>query len=140
VPIAAVFDGAPAKVVQGCSERPGDPARDVVLYCLDLGKDTSGNLRGIRDLVASTDGFIVIAGPVNDPAEGTGVRTGDYSLVWTKGSAIVGRADLPGFGPEVKPEAVVPLGDTGVGSRVLLLFDGPTDGHPTPFMPTRLQR
>jgi uncharacterized protein DUF3616 len=59
VPIAAVFGGQPGKAI---------------LHLLNLGKDTSDNVRGVRDLIPYKDGFLVLAGPVNDPPKGYKIK------------------------------------------------------------------
>jgi hypothetical protein len=117
VPIAAVFDGLPG---------------EGVLYKLNLGKDTSGNLRGIRDLVPYMGSFLVLAGPVTDPPDGYGIRKGDYTVMSWNRTGITGRFDLEGYGDKVKPEAILPLEETVGKFRALILFDGPDEGRPTP--------
>jgi hypothetical protein len=117
VPIAAVFNGLPA---------------EGILYKLNLGKDTSGNLRGIRDLVPYMGSFLVLAGPVNDPPDGYRIRKGDYTVMSWNGTGITGRFDLEGYGEKVKPETLLPLEEKVGKFRALILFDGPDEGRPTP--------
>jgi hypothetical protein len=112
VPLAALFDGQPG---------------EAKLHRVDLKKG-----RGVRDLVAFETGFLVLAGPENDPEDGK-VDDGDYAIYWWDGA---GPAKLLGllesFGKKVKPEALVPLDRTDHKLRVLLLFDGPVEGEPRP--------
>jgi hypothetical protein len=116
-PIAAVFDDAEV------NNR---------LHSLDLGPDTLGNARGIRDLVADGGRFLVLAGPEVDPAADE-IADGDYSVfAWDgEGSAPAGRFDLESVGRKAKPEALVPLGPDGPAVGALVLFDGPDEGRPT---------
>jgi hypothetical protein len=110
VPLAALFDGQ-----QGTAK----------LAHVDLGKK-----RGVRDLVAVDTGFLVLAGPVNDP-EDDKVRDGDYSVIWWDGEQQTkSLGDVQSYGKKVKPEALVPLDHSSGKLRVLLLFDGPEEGAP----------
>ncbi|MCB4769424.1 DUF3616 domain-containing protein [Ancylobacter sp. Lp-2] len=111
VPLASLFDGQPGKA-------------ELITY--DLGKDTSGTPRGIRDLVAFGSGLLFLAGPQLDPPR---VSYGDYAVYRTLpggGAALV--ANLPSFGGEAKPEALLPLKHEGGALRAVLLFDGPREG------------
>jgi hypothetical protein len=117
VPISTLFDGVPG---------------EVVLHKLNLGKDTLGNLRGIRDLVPHMDSFLILAGPVNDPPDGYEIQKGDYTVMSWSRIAITGRFDLKGYGEKVKPEAILPLEEKNGVFRALILFDGPDEGRPTP--------
>jgi hypothetical protein len=95
------------------------------LHSVDLGKR-----RGVRDLVAFDNGFLVLAGPVNDPPKGK-VSHGDYSVFWWNGNnqhKLLG--DLDSYGKKVKPEALLPLDRRGAKLRILLFFDGPDEGAP----------
>ena len=116
VAVSAVFDGQPAQ-----------PR----LYKLALGTDTAGRPRGIRDLAATGAGFLVLAGPVNDPEDDTAIRPGDYAIyLWDGENPPDRRLDLNTYGRKAKPEALLPLdGDAG-RVRVLLMFDGPKEGAP----------
>jgi hypothetical protein len=116
VPISTIFDGVPG---------------EVVLYKLNLGKDTLGNLRGIRDLVPHMDSFLVLAGPVNDPPDGYEIQKGDYTVMSWSRTAITGKFDLEGYGEKVKPETILPLEEKVGKFRALILFDGPDEGRPT---------
>jgi len=117
VPMTAVFDGQ---------------SDDASLHRLDLGKDTLNNARGIRDLITDKDSFLVLAGPVNDPPKGYKIRKGDYTVFSWNGSTLLGKFDLDGYGSEVKPEAIMPLGEKNGKLSALILFDGPEEGLPTP--------
>ena len=116
VAISAVFDGQTAQ-----------PR----LHRLALGTDTANKPRGIRDLAASGNGFLVLAGPVNDPEDDTAIRPGDYAIYfWDGENPPDRRLDLEAYGRKAKPEALLPLdGDAG-RVRVLLMFDGPKEGSP----------
>jgi hypothetical protein len=92
------------------------------LQFLDLGA------RGIRDLAAFENGFLVLAGP---SAEADGM----YAIYFWDGEEILKRlAELPKFttkkGKQAKPEAVLTLDSSNGGLRVLVLFDGPKEGSP----------
>jgi hypothetical protein len=121
---SAVFDGQKPK-----------PA----LHRLALGKDSSGGARGVRDLVRYRDGFLVLAGPENDPEdEETPIMRGDYSIYFWNGKDSLGRReDLDAFEKDgkkpSKPEALLPLDGDDQRVRVLLMFDGPVNGKPTPL-------
>jgi hypothetical protein len=84
------------------------------------------------DLVAFEHGFLVLAGPVNDPPNGE-VNDSDYAVFWWDRTAPPRPlGDLKGYGRMVKPEALVPLDQRGNTLGVLLLFDGPDEGGPQP--------
>jgi len=117
MPLAAVFDGAPGAVT---------------LFRVDLGKDTQGDPRGIRDITASGEGFLLIAGPVEDPPKKHKVAVGDYAIyAWNEGDAVK-RLDLLPYGKKVKPEALVILSADAENAHALLMFDGAKEGQPTP--------
>jgi hypothetical protein len=119
VPAAALFDGAPGRLQ---------------LTRLPLGLDGQNHPRGIRDLVAYGDGFLLIAGPVKDPSK---IAAADFALYqWDGKAAPVKRADFPRLGKKLKPEALLPLEQDGAALRALLLFDGGKEGRPTPFTVT----
>jgi hypothetical protein len=112
VPLAALFDGQPA---------------EAKLHRLDLDKR-----RGVRDLAAFETGFLVLAGPENDPENGK-IDRGDYAVYWWDGHAPARLlASLEPFGKKVKPEAMLPLDRQDHKLRVLLFFDGPEEGAPQP--------
>lgn len=119
VALSAVFDGQPALSK---------------LHKIELEKDALGGSRGVRDLARYGDGFLVLAGPVNDPPEGSDIQAGDYSIYpWDGENALGKRSDLKAFGKKIKPEALLPLDGDNARVRVLLLFDGPKEGSPTPL-------
>jgi hypothetical protein len=111
----AVMDGGPA-----------DPR----VRKLVLGQDKRNAPRGVRDIVHHGSGFLILAGPVNDPDDGA-VADGDYAIyAWDGAQALTPVRDLRSYGNRVKPEALLPLdADTG-RPRLLLLFDGPDEGAP----------
>jgi len=116
VPLSAVFDGQQA------------PSR---LHKVQLEKDTLGKPRGVRDMTRYADGFLVLAGPVNDPPEDREIQQSDYSIyVWDGESGLKRVMDVPAYGKKVKPEALLPLDGNAERVRVLLLFDGPKEGAP----------
>lgn len=121
VPLAALFGRQPGKAEPATAE----------LATYDLGRDSAGAPRGVRDLVAFGPGLLILAGPQLDPAPGRAVAYGDYAVYRTGvglggGAALV--ANLPAFGAEAKPEALLPLKHEGGALRALLLFDGPRQG------------
>lgn len=115
VPLAGLFEGKPA------------PAR---VSRIALGRDSYGRARGVRDLAAVPEGFLILAGPMLDP-KGDGVEAGDYAVYrWNGTDAPVEALALAGYGRKVKPEALLPLDRTGERLRALVLFDGPKEGAP----------
>ncbi len=91
-----------------------------------------GQGRGIRDLVPYGKGMLVLAGPTPNDAEGDAAI---YSVFYwdTVSSLPVPLGDLSMFeegGDQIKPEALVPLGETESGLRILILFDGAKEGAP----------
>jgi hypothetical protein len=113
LPLAMVFDGE---------------AGNATLHRVSLGKDTLGKPRGLRDLVVFGDAFLLLAGPVREAPPGLDVKTGDYAVFrWNKTSARK-LLDLKGYGKGVKPEALLPLDETGGQLRALLFFDGSQEG------------
>lgn len=119
VPLAGLFDGNPSV---------GTLAK------VALGPGSRGERRGVRDLVAVPDGFLILAGPMLDPEDGA-VAPGDYTVFsWNGEDAPRKRLDLPGYGDKEKPEALLPLNETTDGLRALLFFDGPKEGAPRPVI------
>jgi len=119
VPLAGLFDG-----------KPGAGS----LATVALGPDSRGLKRGVRDLVAVPDGFLILAGPMLD-REGGAVAAGDYTVfAWNGTDAPRKRLDLPGYANKEKPEALLPLDTTAEGQRVLVFFDGPKEGAPRPVV------
>ncbi len=103
----------------------------VALHSLELGNDTSGYPRGIRDLVAIDGGFVGIAGPVHDPADNDyAIQAGDYALFRWDGAAPPELRNLGAFPARTKPEALLPLSIDDGRMHALLLFDGPPFGVP----------
>lgn len=115
-PLGAVFDN-----------RPGQAG----IQFLDLGQDTDGKARGIRDMEVFGGGMLIVAGPVNDPPEGQAVKDGDYAIYAATGTSVRKLMDLKAYGAKDKPEAILPLESHDGVLRALLFFDGPKDGHPT---------
>ena len=117
-PVAAVFDGL---------------ANAAHLDEVRLGRDTMGKPRGIRDLVAYKFNFLLLAGPVSDPADQE-IRPGDYAVYAWNGTdgAAKPLLDVKRYGKAVKPEALLPLDEKDGTLRALLLFDGPEEGAPRP--------
>jgi hypothetical protein len=117
VPVSAVFEGQPASSK---------------LHRLALEKDTLGHPRGVRDITRYANGFLVLAGPVNDPSDDREIQPSDYSIyLWDGDGGLEWVRHIPAFGKKVKPEALLPL--DGDARRVLVLFDGPKAGAPRPF-------
>jgi Protein of unknown function (DUF3616) len=119
VPLSALFEGQSA---------------ESNLLRLALGYDSLGNPRGVREISRFADGFLVLAGPVNDPPEDREIQPSDYSVyVWDGKNMPKWRRDIPVFGKKVKPEALLPLDGDAQRARVLILFDGPKEGAPRPL-------
>lgn len=115
VPLAGLFEGKPSS---------GTLAK------VPLGADSRGQPRGVRDLVAVPDGFLVLAGPMLDP-DNDEVATADYTIFsWNGRDGLHKRRDLDAGCDAVKPEALLPLDQKDGRLRVLLLFDGPKEGAP----------
>jgi hypothetical protein len=100
----------------------GKEAPDAKLYQLPLGDG-----RGVRDLAAYGDGFMVLAGP----ATGDGA----YAIYWWDGVSENTRllrdlADVIGQDGKRKAEALLPLDESPTRLRVLILFDGEKQGAP----------
>lgn len=95
--------------------------------------------RGIRDLTAVADGFLVLAGPVGDGDGTYRVYFWDGSDQLPAGTAGPGPqrlGEFTGLG-EGKPEGLVVLEEHGGTYEVLLLCDGLPDGGPTRWKLTR---
>lgn len=101
-----------------------------------------GPHRGIRDMVAVRDGFLLLTGPDDDPAQ---QNTG-WTVVWwdgkhtpdTKNLRTLAALDLSGVtlrpcDKEIKPEALAVLGETPQTYTLLVLSDGVCDGGPLRF-------
>ena len=112
----------------------GGQSSESKLHRLALGKDKSDQPRGVRDLVRYRNGFLVLAGPVNDPPDSTPVKAGDYTIYFWDGAGRADRrVDLDAYGRKFKPEALLPLDGNAGHVRVLLMFDGADEGLPTPL-------
>jgi hypothetical protein len=112
VPLETLFEGQ-----QGAAQ----------LHRLDLGKR-----HGIRDIIAFESGFLLLAGPVNDPPDGE-IKRGDYSIFsWDGNTHSKLLSSLEPFGNKVKPEALLPLGRQDTKLHTLLFFDGSDEGTPRP--------
>lgn len=91
--------------------------------------------RGVRDIEAVRDGFLVLAGPVNDAATGFGLFHWNGQDC-TPGTGAAGRLRFLGPVPtpdEAKAEGLAVEKETDREYRVLVLFDGPKEGGPTRF-------
>ncbi len=117
-PLSAVFEN-----------RPGQAG----VQFLDLGTDTGGKARGVRDMLAFGTGLLIVAGPVNDPPKGQPIKDGDYAIFSSAGPSLQKLMDLKAYGVKDKPEALLPLETHDGVLRALLFFDGPTEGDPTPI-------
>jgi len=100
----------------------GEGPADAKLYRLPLGDG-----RGVRDLAAYGNGFIVLAGP----ATGDGA----YAVYWWDGVSdntglLRDLADVIGKDGKRKAEALLPLDESPSRLRVLILFDGEKNGAP----------
>lgn len=119
VPLSAVFENqqAPSK-----------------LHRLALETDTLGKPRGVRDITRYANGFLVLAGPLNDPPDDREIQPSDYSIYEWDGDGVLERVrHIPAFGKKIKPEALLPLDGDVQRGRILILFDGPKEGAPRPF-------
>ena len=106
VSVAAVFDDAPP---------------DAVLHLLPVGRG-----EGVRDLAPFGSGILVLAGPA-------GSAPGPYVVYWWDGSTDRLRflADITratNASEDLKPEAILALGEDASGVRVLILSDGAKEG------------
>jgi hypothetical protein len=99
--------------------------------------------RSVRDMVAVQDGFLVLAGPDDDPGH---QDTVEWALFWWDGrpnaSPVVPRTlatlDLRAVhvrscDKELKPEALTVLAETTQAYQLLVLSDGMCDGGPLVF-------
>lgn len=120
----------------------GDARPRVVSFAVGPG-------RGVRDLLAVSDGILVLAGPDDDRAnEGKGWVIGRFDDRAAKGGAVAFKPlaglDLSGHkrrdcdGKEIKPEALASVSDEpGKPYRVLVFSDGLCDGGPMSFVVPR---
>ena len=100
----------------------GSPNAHATLEQLDL----SG--RGIRDITADGSSFLILAGP-------SAYEDVSFAIFgWDAGSGLTHFVELPPYaGPEGmpwKPEAILSLGETLEGRRILILLDSAPDGAP----------
>ena len=112
--------------------------------------------RGIRDMVAVQDGFLLLTGPDDDPPGQARVR---WAIVWWDGKRSttvavpkflatldLGKVELRELkagkanacdDKEVKPEAMTVLEETALAYKLLLLSDGMCDGGALTFTVAR---
>lgn len=115
---------------------PGDDAKPVVTQL------ALGERRGIRDMVAVKDGFLLLAGP-DDSRSSSDVP---WTLHFWNGLGVAGVTQLPVLATldirgvklrscdsETKPEAITVLAESATAYRVLVLSDGMCDGGPLAF-------
>ena len=102
---------------------------DTKVTKLDLGG------RGVRDLAVYGSSFLILAGPEAGDHVGDGApaaEEGDAHAVYTwdgsNSAKLIG--ELPSFAAEGKPEAILPLGDSGHSTRLLIFSDGLKEGGP----------
>lgn len=111
----AVVVAAPLDVLFGGS------GVDHQTFLLPLGEG-----RGVRDLTAYENVFLVLAGPVAD-------GPGAYAVyLWDgKSESVRLLTELSSFDRERKPEGLLVLDKTSRRLRVLVMFDGDKEGAPT---------
>lgn len=98
----------------------------------ELFKLALGQGRGVRDLARYKDGFLVLAGPSEDPDKTIPIPPDAYSVFWwddDKDPELLGNIEgmkIEKDGKDVwaKPEALLPLDGDGEKLRLLVLFDG----------------
>jgi len=101
-----------------------------------------GAHRGIRDMVAVSNGVLILAGPDDDPAS----QHQDWAVYWWDGQAnqtlvqprLLARLDLGAVklrscDAEIKPEVLTVLQEDSKTYQLLLLSDGLCDGGPLVF-------
>ncbi|MGF6227321.1 hypothetical protein QFZ27_001276 [Inquilinus ginsengisoli] len=127
---APVLDDGSALIVSAPISELFDSAQgQLTLDPVMLEKDTLGKPRGIRDLVAFGDGFLIIAGPAQDPDSSHKIARGDYAIYRKDGSRPQ-KMELEAYGTETKPEALLVMEKTDQALTGLILFDGPKEGEP----------
>ncbi|MCX7277759.1 MAG: DUF3616 domain-containing protein [Burkholderiales bacterium] len=102
-----------------------------------------GSGRGVRDMLAVSDGFLVLAGPDDDPSHQNSV---DWTVSWWDGqpskSPVTPRVlatldlravQLRSCDKELKPEAITLLAETPQAYQLLVLSDGMCDGGALTF-------
>lgn len=98
--------------------------------------------RGIRDMVAVAHGFLVLAGPDDEPTHGNA----GWTVLWWDGqpstatvtprtlaSLDLSHIPLRRCDKETKPEAITVLAETAQAYQLLVLSDGMCDGGPMRF-------
>jgi hypothetical protein len=113
----------------------GDPKAELTTIAV-------GKRRGIRDLHAVKDGFLLLAGPDDDAGEGVrwiialwdGKAMGEQ-VVKPQPLARLDLSDvkLRGCDDELKPEALAVVEDTADHYGIVILSDGMCDGGPLAF-------
>ena len=99
---------------------------------IDLGQDESGRDLGIRDIAAVADGFLILAGPSlpeGDDAVGSG-----KIFHWREGDPrprLLRELTVQDKG--VKPEVLLPMGETATAYRALVMCDGVAGGLPAEY-------
>lgn len=86
---------------------------------------------GIRDLASVRNGLLVLSGPVNDQAVKPGI------FLWADNGELQKLAELDTVeaGKGAKAETLLVLQDDENGPlRVLVMFDGPENGHPLEYV------
>ena len=118
-------DGVILSIAEGALFEGAPP--DAKTHRLHLGPG-----QGVRDLAPVANGLLVLSGPTND-------ADGPYSVsLWDGGDGMRVLKPLATYrtgqnGRIVKPEAILPLDEASGGQRVLILFDGATEGDARPI-------
>ena len=103
----------------------GDRPLHARSHDLKLGKHT-----GIRDLAKVRNGLLVLSGPVNDQTVRPAIFVWDDDGELQKLAAL----DIAEAGKGAKAETLLVLQDDDRGPlRVLVMFDGPENGHPLEY-------
>ena len=103
-----------------------------------------GSGRGIRDMVAVRNGFLLLAGPDDTPAnqnagwvvawwDGQGTAEGGVVQPRFLATLDLSRVTLRKCDKELKPEAMAVLEETPAAYQLLVLSDGMCDGGPLAF-------
>ena len=106
-----------------------------------------GSNRGIRDMIAVKNGFLLLAGPDDSPAS----KSAGWIVAWWDGKSAPGQVvqpkvmaalELSGVklrpcDKELKPEAMTVLEETPAAYKLLVLSDGMCDGGPLVFTVAR---
>ena len=88
--------------------------------------------RGVRDIVATADGFLILAGPVGNGHTSYRIYYWDGHDLWSKPAPgqMKRLADVPPMG-KGKPEGLTVLKQVGNEYELLLVCDGVKNGAPT---------